>query len=184
MRTGCLLTSHHKQEMGFPDSSVGKDSACNAGDLGLIPGLGRSSGEGNGYLLQYSCLGNPTDRRAWKVTVHGVAESQTQLSDWTTKHYRIQDCGKGRWELSEQVTFKGTICASHPSGWLWVYTGHLRVLPLTWAVEAPTSRRGHGHHSHTHTLCWPPINRGPWGPPALPGPAQPWFTEHALHWTD
>ena len=72
MRTGCLLTSHHKQEMGFPDSSVGKDSACNAGDLGLIPGLGRSSGEGNGYLLQYSCLGNPTDREAWWATVHRV----------------------------------------------------------------------------------------------------------------
>jgi len=58
-----------------------KKSACNAGDLGLIPGLGRSPGEGNGNPLQYSCLGNPMDRGAWWVTVHGVAKSQTRLSD-------------------------------------------------------------------------------------------------------
>ena len=51
---------------------MGKESACNAGDLGLIPGLGRSPGEGYGYPLQYSCLENPMDRRAWQATVHGV----------------------------------------------------------------------------------------------------------------
>ena len=50
---------------GFPCSSVGKESAGNAGDLGLIPGLGRSPGEGNGYSLQYSCLENPMDRGTW-----------------------------------------------------------------------------------------------------------------------
>jgi len=49
----------------FPGSSDGKDSACNAGDLGLIPGLGRSPGEGNGNPLQYSCLENSMDRGAW-----------------------------------------------------------------------------------------------------------------------
>ena len=59
--------------MGFPYSSVGKESACNAGDLGSIPGLGRSPGEGNGNPLQYSCLENPMDRGAWRATVHGVA---------------------------------------------------------------------------------------------------------------
>ena len=58
-------------------------SACNAGDLGLIPGLGRSPGEGNGNPLQYSCLENPMDRGAWWATVHGVAKSRTQLSDFT-----------------------------------------------------------------------------------------------------
>ena len=56
----------------FPGSSVGKESACNAGDLGTIPGLARSPGEGNGKPLQYSCLGNPMDRGAWQTTVHGV----------------------------------------------------------------------------------------------------------------
>ena len=54
-------------------SSVGKESAYNAGDLGLIPGLGRPPGEGNGDPLQYTCLENPMDRGAWWATVHGVA---------------------------------------------------------------------------------------------------------------
>ena len=58
--------------LGFLHSSVGGSSACNAGDLGLIPGLGRSPGEGNGNPLQYSCLENPMDRGAWQATVHGV----------------------------------------------------------------------------------------------------------------
>ena len=53
------------------------------GDLGSIPGLGRSLGEGNGNPLQYSCLENPTDRGMWQATVHGVAKSQTGLSDFT-----------------------------------------------------------------------------------------------------
>ena len=60
-----------------------KKSACNAGDPGLIPGLGVSLGEGNCNPLQYSCLGNPMDRGAWCATVHGVAKSQTRLSDLT-----------------------------------------------------------------------------------------------------
>ena len=59
----------------------GKESACNAGHLGLIPELGRSPGEGNGYPLQYSGLENPMDRGAWQSTVHGVAKSQTRLGE-------------------------------------------------------------------------------------------------------
>ena len=55
----------------------GKESACNEGDPGSIPGLGRSPGEGNGHLLQYSCLDNPTDRGAWRATVHGVTQLHT-----------------------------------------------------------------------------------------------------------
>ena len=57
-----------------------KESMCNAGDLGSIPGLGRSPGGGHGNPLQYSCLENPHGQRAWWVTVHGVVKSQTQLS--------------------------------------------------------------------------------------------------------
>ena len=64
----------------FPGASDGKESACNAGDAGPIPGSGRSSGEGNGTPLQ-SCLGNPIDREVWQATAHGVTQSQTQLSD-------------------------------------------------------------------------------------------------------
>ena len=57
---------------GFPGYSLSKESTCNAGDLSLIPGWGRSPREGNGNPLQYSCLGNPTDRGDWQATVHGV----------------------------------------------------------------------------------------------------------------
>ena len=70
----------------FPDGSVGKETTCNAGDAGLIPGSGRSAGEGNGNQLQYSCLGNPMDRGAWRAMVQGVAKSQTRLSNWPHTH--------------------------------------------------------------------------------------------------
>ena len=60
----------------LPGGSDGKASACDAGDLGSIPGLGRSPGEGSGSPLQHSCLENPTDGGAWWATVHGVAKSQ------------------------------------------------------------------------------------------------------------
>ena len=59
----------------FPGGSDGKESACNAGDPDLIPGSGRSPGEGNGNPLQYSCLENPMDKEAWQATVHGVAKN-------------------------------------------------------------------------------------------------------------
>ena len=60
--------------MGFPDGSDGQESACNTGNLRLIPGLGRSPGEGNGNPLQYPCLENPMDRGTWQATAHGVAK--------------------------------------------------------------------------------------------------------------
>jgi len=63
--------------MGFPGSSVGKETICNAGDVGLIPGLGRSPGRRQGNLLQYSCLGNPMDRGAWRATVYRVTKNWT-----------------------------------------------------------------------------------------------------------
>ena len=65
----------------FPGGSDGKASAYNVGDPGSIPGLGRSPGEGNGNLLQYSCLENPMDGGAWWAAVQGVAQSRTGLSD-------------------------------------------------------------------------------------------------------
>ena len=75
----CLLSD----KWGFPGGSEVKVSTCNAGDLGSIPGLGRSPGEGNGNPLQYSCLENPMDRGGWWATVHGVAKSRTRLGDLT-----------------------------------------------------------------------------------------------------
>ena len=62
-------------EKGFPGTSDGKESACNVGDPGSVPGYRRSLGEGNGNLLQYSCLENPKDRKAWQAPVHGVEKA-------------------------------------------------------------------------------------------------------------
>ena len=71
--------------MGFPggseDSLWDKESACSVRDPGLIPGLGRSHAEGSGYPLQYSCLENSIDRKAWQTTVRGVTKSWTRLND-------------------------------------------------------------------------------------------------------
>ena len=80
-----MLTSDQLQTIfwsycAFPHSSVGKESTSNAGDLGSIPGLGRSPGRGNDNPLPYSCLGNPMDRGAWRATVHGVPRVG---HDWT-----------------------------------------------------------------------------------------------------
>ena len=73
----------------FPHSSVDKESAFNAGDPGLIPGLGRSPGEGNGNPLQYSCLKNPMDRVAWQATVHGVTRVGHDLENKERERERM-----------------------------------------------------------------------------------------------
>ena len=78
--------------MGSPGSTVVKNQSANAGgarDVGLMPGSGRSPGEGNGNPLQYSCLENSMDRGAWWVTVHGVAKSNTSLKSLSTMHTQI-----------------------------------------------------------------------------------------------
>ena len=77
--------------MGFPGGSEVKASACNAGDLGSIPGLGRSPGGRHGNPLQYSCLENPLDGGAWWATVHGVAKNRTRLSDFVSSTYFCVD---------------------------------------------------------------------------------------------
>ena len=76
----------------FPGGSVGKESSCNAGDTGDVgsnPGLGRSSGGGNGNPVQYSFLGNPMDRGGWQATVHWVTKSLTWLKHWELTHHCI-----------------------------------------------------------------------------------------------
>ena len=84
--------------LGFPGGSDGKEAAYNTEDPGLILGLGRSSGEGNGHPFHYSCLENSMDREACQENsivreVHGVAKSQTQWSElthmWVLKYYRM-----------------------------------------------------------------------------------------------
>ena len=69
---------HYNDKLiSWTDGSAGKESTCGAGDTGSIPGLGRSPGGEIGNPLQYSCLGNPMDRGAWRGTVHGLTKSQT-----------------------------------------------------------------------------------------------------------
>ena len=80
---------------GFPGGSDGKESACNAGNPGSVPGLGRSPGEENGYPFHYSCLVNSVDREAWQATVHGVSKSQTRLRTNTFSYLDLsieRDC--------------------------------------------------------------------------------------------
>ena len=79
IKRGLLLGRKVMTNLGFPGGSEVKAYACNAGDLGLILGLGSSPVEGNGNPLQYSCLENTMDRGAWWATVHGVTKNRTQL---------------------------------------------------------------------------------------------------------
>ena len=84
-----LYSSATSQPLGLPLWLSGKKYTYNAGDLGFIPGLGRSPGEGSGTLLQYSCLENTMDRGAWWATVYGVAKSQTGLN-WLGMHATVR----------------------------------------------------------------------------------------------
>ena len=79
-----LIVQSYIPNMSFPGGSDSKEFACSAGELGSIPGLGRSPGEGNSSPFQYSCLRNPMDRGNWQATIYGVRKSQTQLSNTHT----------------------------------------------------------------------------------------------------
>ena len=87
-----MFISHVSLLWGFHGDSEVKASACNAGELGSISGLGRSLGEGNGNPLQYSCLENPMDRGAWWAILHGVAKSWTRLNDFTFTMSSLERC--------------------------------------------------------------------------------------------
>ena len=88
--------------MGFPGNSDGKESACNAGNLDLIPGSGRSPGEGNGNPLQYSCLGNSMDRGAWRATVHGVPKESDTTEQLSTAHHKGTEIPQATWSSQKK----------------------------------------------------------------------------------
>ena len=168
---------------GFPGGSDGKESACNVGDLGLIPGSGRSPEEGNGSPLQYSCLGNTVNRGAWWATVHGVAKLRIQLSDWNF-HFHIE-----HWEGQVSGFF-------FPRMWfqtIWYLLAHhlhvcvfscfscvwLFVTPWTVALQAPLSMGFSRQAYWSELLCPPPGDLpNPGIEPASPAVAGEFFT----HW--
>ena len=94
--------------MGFPGDSDSKESVCIGGDLGLIPRLGRSPGEGNGDPLHDSSLENPMDRGAWQVTVYGVTKSRMRLSN---EHFHFPPCPS--WETLIMLLKSSGIQYSH-----------------------------------------------------------------------
>ena len=111
-----ILLHHHNMtfetiswsDSGFPGGAVVKNPLANAGDtgdMGSVPGSGRSSGGGNGNPLQYSCPGNPMDRGAWQAKVHWVAKSQTQLHDWehTHTHTHTHLANSDLWNMGEHL---------------------------------------------------------------------------------
>ena len=77
------INAYSQASCGLPWCLSSKASTCNAGVTGSIPGLRRFPGERNGNPLQYSCMGNPMDRGAWRAIVHGITKNRTQLSDWS-----------------------------------------------------------------------------------------------------
>ena len=115
------MSSSHQSEWQPPKKSTSRASLvknlpANTGDTrnaGSIPGLGRSPGGGNGNPLQYSCLGNPTDRGAWRAAVHGVSKSWKQLSDWA------HTC----WTDSQGLGIPSSFSHSFPLAFIYSYIG-------------------------------------------------------------
>ena len=135
---------------GLPGGSEGKASACNAGDLGSIPGWGRSPGEGNGNPLQYSGLGNPMDREAWWATVHGVAKSQTRVSDFTFT-WGTQVSSSER--VSEEQKHSLPSEAEPAAGCLLLtFSGSCRYYDKIHAVTVPDAHWSHGKLTHLPSL--------------------------------
>ena len=145
--------------LGFPCGSDGKESACNVGDPGSIPGSGRSPGEENGNPLQYSCLENSMDREAWQAIVHGVAESRTQLSNC---HFTSSGLVKVRQALS-MCTSESLCPPNNPRTSSSQWTPGGSCLPggdwlrdARWEGHFGVSHRDAGNHydGHTSTHCY------------------------------
>ena len=106
LENSCTKSIELTRYQGFPGGSGGKESTCNAGDLSSVPGSGRSSGEGNGYPLQYSCLENPMDRGAWWATIHRVANSGARLPWLSMYTWLIIFHGKCHKKRNQRIILK------------------------------------------------------------------------------
>ena len=125
------------EALGFPDSSVGKESTYNAGDPCSIPGSGRSPGEGNGNPLQYSGLENPMDRGAWWATVHGVAKSQTELSN---VHFHFENLSNLCHKLL-CVCLYTTLCITHTQTHTHIWWGLRMQWMVFWVLHETEDRQ-------------------------------------------
>ena len=123
----------HNTVSFFPGGSEGEESTCNAGHPSSVPGVGRSPGEGNDSPRQYSCLGNPMDRGAWRATGHKVPESRTWLSD-SHFHFHFQR-GRRFWRMLQH-------------GW--------NLMTLHWVTWAVTKRQV--LHNSIYMRCWKSSN--------------------------
>ena len=131
-------------EQGFPDGSVGKEFSCSAGDEGLIPGSGRSPGGGNGYPLQYSCLGNPMDRGAWWATVHRAAKNQTWSSYWTQS-----TCGDSPFQWSRTLVNRPHCQGLNTYGWELLVEGST---PISGRTRGQSPHSSDGTDSSPYTM--------------------------------
>ena len=137
---------------GFPGGSDGKEADCNAGELGLIPGLGRSPGEGNGYPLQYCCLGNPTDRGAWQLQSVG---SQRIEHDWVTNSHTHTHTHTHTVSIHFcWIVCKGSLsCLSH---WVWVHFSSVQqdFILLSKLRKQPLSGTCCSHGKRKRIMSW------------------------------
>ena len=121
---------------GFPGGSEGKASACKVGDLGSIPGLGRSPGEGNGNPLQYSCLENPLDRGAWRATVQRVPKRHTHFHHSTELPSLV--CRPDPITIKQTGTFPPCLISASSQHWVLWAQGH----PWWMTLGAPPAWTG------------------------------------------
>ena len=140
-----------RSRLGLPRWFSGKESTCQSGDTGSIPGPGRSPGGGHGKPLQYSCLENPMDGGAWRAAVHGVTQSQTRLSSLAHTQWLSNEKQIGRLWLWGRPWGQSTRPESclHTSLAAWPWAGHFSSLSLSFLM-------GTGDLSHTllHGWAW------------------------------
>ena len=139
------VTQQANRMYSFPDGSVVKNLPATARDVGLITGLGRFSGEGNGNPLQYSCLENPMDRGAWRATVHGVVKSRTRLAT------EQQHSFKRQFSEFESSSFSATQMTSLVNvSFSWPMISTCCYQANLWLILLPFSFPDDHMHFHVH----------------------------------
>ena len=163
LRNSHIICSPLLHNMGFPGGSAVKNLPASAGDTSSIPGLGRSPGQGNGNLLQYSCMGNPIDRGAWRATVHGITK-ESDTTNGLNNNSIIYLCFTTK---IVQMTTKGTyIPWRYTKLILWINVFHWVTIPPANQVpqfeeldlkQSLLLKKQSSHQSSGHTFGQPPF---------------------------